>query len=125
MPRRFLWAQKGPAMLHALTMSAVGARVVLSRPWAAADIWAGRDELATAFLGLELAFLMQARSLWLDRRPPCHPCSAPAPSACHSELSQRRALLVAVAHMQSAALAGHCKPVGHGVGSWEARRHDA
>ena len=60
--RRFLWAQKGPAVLHALTMSAVGLRIALSRPWGAADIWAGRDELATAFLGLELAFLIQARA---------------------------------------------------------------
>ena len=48
-------------MLHALTMSVVGLRVVFGHPWSVRDLISGRDELVAAFLGLELAFLMQAR----------------------------------------------------------------
>ena len=58
--RRFLWAQKVPTMLHAVTMSVTGLSVVAPGNWAGKDLLSGRHELVAAFLGLELAFLLQA-----------------------------------------------------------------
>ena len=58
--RRFLWAQKGPCMLHAATMTLVGLKVALLEDWSLRDFVQGRNELVSAFLALELAYLFQA-----------------------------------------------------------------
>ena len=60
MPCRFLWAQKGPSMLHAVTMTLVGLKVALLDDWSLRDFVRGRNELVSAFLALELAYLFQA-----------------------------------------------------------------
>ncbi len=57
---RFLWAQKGPSMLHAVTMTLVGLKVALLDDWSLRDFVRGRNELVSAFLALELAYLFQA-----------------------------------------------------------------
>lgn len=61
-------------MLHAVTMSLVGLKVAFMENWSLADIVAGRNELVSAFLALELAYLFQAG--------PCNPVNiAPERSA--------------------------------------------
>ena len=61
-------------MLHAVTMSLVGLKVAFLEDWSLADIVAGRNELVSAFLALELAYLFQAG--------PCNPVNiAPMKSA--------------------------------------------
>ena len=60
---RFLWAQKGPSMLHAVTMTLVGLKVALLDDWSLRDFKQGRNELVSAFLALELAYLFQARTV--------------------------------------------------------------
>lgn len=35
---RFLWAQKGPSMLHAVTMTLVGLKVALQKDWMPRDL---------------------------------------------------------------------------------------
>ena len=59
--RRFLWAQKGPSMLHAVTMTLVGLKVALLDDWTPRSMWGAHNELVSAFLALELAYLLQAR----------------------------------------------------------------
>jgi len=46
-------------MLHAVTMTLVGLKVALLEDWSLRDIVAGRNELVSAFLALELAYLFQ------------------------------------------------------------------
>ena len=58
---RFLWAQKGPSMLHAVTMTLVGLKVALQKDWMPRDLAGGHNELVSAFLALELAYLVQVR----------------------------------------------------------------
>ena len=47
-------------MLHAVTMSVTGLSVVAPGNWEGKGLLSGRHELVAAFLGLELAFLLQA-----------------------------------------------------------------
>lgn len=58
---RFLWAQKGPSMLHAVTMTLVGLKVALQKDWTPRDLVGGHNELVSPFLALELAYLVQVR----------------------------------------------------------------
>ena len=66
---RFQWAQKVPSMVHAVTMTVTGVNVVLQAHRAGHDLLHGRNELVAAFLGLELAYLLQV-SIYLA---PCKP----------------------------------------------------
>ena len=49
-------------MLHAVTMTLVGLKVALLDDWSLRNMWGGHDELASAFLALELAYLLQVRA---------------------------------------------------------------
>lgn len=57
--RRFQWAQKVPSIVHAVTMTVTGLNIVLQAHRAGHDLLHGRNELVAAFLGLELAYLLQ------------------------------------------------------------------
>ena len=48
-------------MLHAVTMTLVGLKVALQKDWRPRDIIGGHTDLASAFLALELAYLVQVR----------------------------------------------------------------
>ncbi|BDA47299.1 hypothetical protein COCOBI_10-1450 [Coccomyxa sp. Obi] len=56
---RLQWAQKVPSMLHATTLTITGLNVVLQAHRAGDGLLHGRNELVAAFLGLELAYLLQ------------------------------------------------------------------
>lgn len=65
---RLQWAQKVPSMLHATTLTITGLNVVLQALRAGHGLLQGRNELVAAFLGLELAYILQVISNPLSQR---------------------------------------------------------